>query len=31
MNRRPVNDPGRYDQVWQEHVLPVNGAYAMRP
>ncbi len=31
MIRRPVNDPGRYDQVWQEHVLPVNGAYEMRP
>ena len=31
MIRRPVNDPGRYDKVWQEHVLPVNGAYEMRP
>jgi acyl-CoA dehydrogenase len=31
MIRRPVNDPGRYDQVWKEHVLPINGAYQMRP
>jgi acyl-CoA dehydrogenase len=31
MIRRPVNDPGRYDQVWKEHVLPLNGAYEMRP
>jgi len=30
MIRRPVNDPGRYDQVWKEHVLPINGAYEMR-
>jgi acyl-CoA dehydrogenase len=31
MIRRPVNDPGRYAQVWKEHVLPINGAYQMRP
>jgi len=31
MIRRPVNDPGRYDQVWKEHVQPINGAYEMRP
>ena len=31
MIRRPVNDPGRYNQVWKEHVLPINGAYEMRP
>jgi len=31
MIRRPVNDPGRYTQVWKEHVLPINGAYQMRP
>ena len=31
MIRRPVNDRGRYDQVWKEHVLPLNGAYEMRP
>jgi acyl-CoA dehydrogenase len=31
MIRRPVNDPGRYDQVWKEHVRPLNGAYEMRP
>jgi acyl-CoA dehydrogenase len=31
MIRRPVNDRGRYEQVWKEHVLPLNGAYQMRP
>ena len=31
MIRRPVGDPGRYAQVWKEHVLPLNGAYEMRP
>ena len=31
MIRRPVNDPARYDQVWKEHILPLNGAYEMRP
>ena len=31
MIRRPVHDPARYDQVWKEHVLPLNGAYQMRP
>ena len=31
MIRRPVPDPGRYDRVWREHVLPLNGAYEMRP
>jgi acyl-CoA dehydrogenase len=31
MIRRPVFDPARYDQVWKEHVLPINGAYQMRP
>ncbi|HTY30857.1 acyl-CoA dehydrogenase family protein [Mycobacterium sp.] len=31
MLRRPVHDPARYDQIWKEHVLPINGAYAMRP
>ncbi|MGO9382022.1 MAG: acyl-CoA dehydrogenase family protein [Mycobacterium sp.] len=31
MIRRPVNDAGRYDQVWKEHVVPLNGAYQMRP
>ncbi len=31
MNRRPVHDPARYDQIWKEHVLPINGAYRMRP
>ena len=31
MIRRPLDDPGRYNQVWKEHVLPINGAYEMRP
>jgi acyl-CoA dehydrogenase len=31
MIRRPVNDSARYDQIWKEHVLPINGAYEMRP
>ncbi|GBG38048.1 acyl-CoA dehydrogenase [Mycobacterium montefiorense] len=31
MIRRPVFDQARYDQVWKEHVLPINGAYQMRP
>ena len=31
MIRRPVHDPARYDQIWKEHVLPINGAYEMRP
>ncbi|CNL80020.1 acyl-CoA dehydrogenase FadE4 [Mycobacterium tuberculosis] len=31
MIRRPVADPGRYAQVWKDHVLPLNGAYEMRP
>ena len=31
MIRRPVHDPSRYDRVWKEYVLPLNGAYQMRP
>jgi acyl-CoA dehydrogenase len=31
MVRRPVHDPSRDDQIWKEHVLPLNGAYQMRP
>ncbi|BBX64641.1 acyl-CoA dehydrogenase [Mycobacterium saskatchewanense] len=31
MIRRPVHDPARYDQVWKEHVQPLNGVYQMRP
>jgi acyl-CoA dehydrogenase len=31
MIRRPANDPARYDQIWKEHVLPISGAYQMRP
>jgi acyl-CoA dehydrogenase len=31
MIRRPVHDPARYDQIWKEHVLPLSGAYRMRP
>lgn len=31
MIRRPVHDPARYAQIWKEHILPLNGAYQMRP
>ncbi|WAC91263.1 acyl-CoA dehydrogenase [Mycobacterium sp. Aquia_213] len=31
MIRRPVFDAARYDQVWKDHILPINGAYEMRP
>ena len=31
MIRRPVHDQARYDQVWKEHIQPINGAYQMRP
>ncbi|BBZ46278.1 acyl-CoA dehydrogenase family protein [Mycobacterium parmense] len=31
MVRRPAHDPARYDQVWKEYVLPLSGAYQMRP
>ncbi|MGE2816830.1 acyl-CoA dehydrogenase [Mycobacterium heidelbergense] len=31
MIRRPAHDRARYDQIWKEHVLPLSGAYAMRP
>jgi acyl-CoA dehydrogenase len=31
MIRRPVHDPARYDQIWKERVLPLSGAYQMRP
>ena len=31
MIRRPTHDAARYDQIWKEHVLPVSGAYQMRP
>jgi acyl-CoA dehydrogenase len=31
MTRRPVFDQARYDQVWKEHIQPINGAYQMRP
>ena len=31
MIRRPAHDPAHYDQVWKEHVLPISGAYQMRP
>ncbi|OBI16936.1 acyl-CoA dehydrogenase [Mycobacterium sp. E2327] len=31
MIRRPAHDPARYDQIWKEHVLPLSGAYQMRP
>jgi acyl-CoA dehydrogenase len=31
MIRRPASDRARYDQIWKEHVLPISGAYQMRP
>jgi acyl-CoA dehydrogenase len=31
MIRRPVREPARYDQIWKEHILPLSGAYQMRP
>ena len=31
MIRRPAHDQARYDQVWKEHIQPINGAYQMRP
>jgi len=31
MLRRPAHDPARYEQVWKGHVLPMSGAYEMRP
>jgi acyl-CoA dehydrogenase len=31
MIRRPAFDASRYDQIWKEYVLPLNGAYEMRP
>ena len=31
MIRRPANDAARYETVWKEYVLPLNGAYEMRP
>ncbi|SOJ52890.1 Caffeyl-CoA reductase-Etf complex subunit CarC [Mycobacterium simulans] len=31
MIRRPVHDRARYEQIWKDHVLPLNGAYEMRP
>lgn len=31
MIRRPVHDPSHYDQVWKEYILPLGGAYQMRP
>lgn len=31
MIRRPAHDPARYDQIWKDHVLPLSGAYQMRP
>jgi acyl-CoA dehydrogenase len=31
MIRRPAHDSARYDQIWKDHVLALNGAYAMRP
>ena len=29
--RKPVGVEGRFDRVWQNHVEPLDGAYAMNP
>jgi acyl-CoA dehydrogenase len=29
MIRRPTPDPERYARVWQNHILPLDGAYEM--
>jgi acyl-CoA dehydrogenase len=29
MMRRPAPDPERYGRVWQNHILPLDGAYEM--
>ena len=31
MVRKPVADEARYQRVWKDHVLPLDGAYAMSP
>jgi acyl-CoA dehydrogenase len=31
MVRRPAAEPERYERVWAEHVMPLAGAYEMRP
>ncbi|HEY5624731.1 MAG TPA: acyl-CoA dehydrogenase [Gammaproteobacteria bacterium] len=31
MMRKAVADPARSERVWREHVLPLDGAYAMNP
>ena len=31
MLRRPVDDPERYQRVWQKVVMPLDGAYEMNP
>lgn len=31
MIRRPAHDPARYAQIWKEYILPLGGAYQMRP
>jgi acyl-CoA dehydrogenase len=31
MMRKAVDDPARYQRVWENHVLPLDGAYEMSP
>ncbi len=31
MIRKPAVDAERYERVWSDHVLPLTGAYEMRP
>ncbi|MEN8162187.1 MAG: acyl-CoA dehydrogenase, partial [Myxococcota bacterium] len=31
MLRKPAHDAERYARVWQRHVEPLDGAYAMNP
>lgn len=31
MMRKPAHDPERYARVWERHVEPLDGAYAMNP
>jgi hypothetical protein len=31
MIAKPVGDERRYDTVWTDHVLALDGAYAMNP
>ena len=31
MIAKPVNDPTRFEQIWQQHVIALRGAYRMNP